>query len=75
MIWLTINCDIYNITIGMVKVDGISGDFMREEYNVRELNPRKNPYANCLKKQMINIDSSTVDNPPQKDSNILTVMK
>lgn len=48
---------------------------MREEYNVRELNPRKNPYANCLKKQTINIDSSTADNPPQKDSNILTVMK
>lgn len=35
---------------------------MREEYNVRELNPRANPYANKLKKQItINIDSATID--------------
>lgn len=35
---------------------------MRDEYNIRELAPRKNPYANKLKKQItINIDSSTID--------------
>ena len=35
---------------------------MRDEYNISELNPRKNPYANRLKKQItINIDSSTID--------------
>ncbi|MBQ9542652.1 MULTISPECIES: BrnA antitoxin family protein [Ruminococcus] len=35
---------------------------MREEYNINELNPRKNPYASRLKKQItINIDSSTID--------------
>ena len=35
---------------------------MRDEYNIRELNPRKNPYARRLKKQItINIDGSTID--------------
>ena len=35
---------------------------MRDEYNIKELNPRKNPYADRLKKQItINIDSSTID--------------
>ena len=35
---------------------------MREEYNINELNPRKNPYAGQLKKQItINIDGSTID--------------
>ena len=35
---------------------------MRGEYNIRELNPRKNPYASRLKKQItINIDGSTID--------------
>ena len=35
---------------------------MRDEYNIRELNPRKNPYASRLKKQItINIDGSTLD--------------
>ena len=35
---------------------------MREEYNISELNPRKNPYASRLKKQItINIDGSTID--------------
>ena len=35
---------------------------MRDEYNISELNPRKNPYANRLKKQItINLDSNTVD--------------
>ena len=35
---------------------------MRDEYNIRELNPRKNPYASSLKKQItINIDGSTID--------------
>ena len=35
---------------------------MRDEYNIRELNPRKNPYASRLKKQItINIDGGTID--------------
>ena len=35
---------------------------MREEYNIKELNPRKNPYVGRLKKQVtINIDSGTID--------------
>ena len=35
---------------------------MREEYNLNELNPRKNPYTNRLKKQVtINIDNDTVE--------------
>ena len=35
---------------------------MRDEYNIRELNPRKNPYASRWKKQItINIDGSTID--------------
>lgn len=35
---------------------------MKDEYNIRELNPRKNPYASRLKKQItINIDGSTID--------------
>lgn len=35
---------------------------MREEYDICELNPRKNPYAARLKKQItINIDAATID--------------
>ena len=35
---------------------------MRKEYNIEELNPRKNPYTNRLKKQVtMYIDSDTVD--------------
>ena len=35
---------------------------MREEYDIKNLNPRKNPYSEKLKKQItINIDSSTID--------------
>ena len=34
---------------------------MREEYNIAELNPRKNPYTNRAKKQItINIDEETI---------------
>ena len=35
---------------------------MSDEYNIKELNPRKNPYADRLKKQItINLDADTVD--------------
>ena len=35
---------------------------MREEYDIENLNPRKNPYSKMLKKQItINIDNDTVD--------------
>ena len=38
------------------------GDFMREEYDIKNLNPRRNPYTNRLKKQVtINLDSNIVD--------------
>ena len=41
---------------------GIWGEVMRDEYNITELNPRKNPYVGRLKRQItINIDSSTID--------------
>lgn len=35
---------------------------MRDEYDIKGLHPRKNPYAVRLKKQItINIDDSTID--------------
>lgn len=35
---------------------------MREEYNIKELNPRKNPYTKTLKKQItIRIDEYTIN--------------
>ena len=35
---------------------------MRAEYNINELNPRKNPYTNRLKKQItINLDTDTIN--------------
>ena len=35
---------------------------MRDEYNIKELNPRKNPYAARLKKQItINIDEAAIE--------------
>ena len=35
---------------------------MREEYDIEDLNPRKNPYAKRMKKQItINIDTDTVE--------------
>ena len=35
---------------------------MMEEYDIKNLNPRKNPYSSKLKKQItINIDSSIID--------------
>ena len=35
---------------------------MREEYDIRSLNPRKNPYVRKLKKQItINIDNETIE--------------
>ena len=35
---------------------------MRDEYNIKELNPRKNPYAGRIKKQItINIDNDTIN--------------
>lgn len=34
---------------------------MRDEYDIKELNPRKNPYSNRLKKQItININNDTI---------------
>ncbi|MBO6140587.1 MAG: BrnA antitoxin family protein [Ruminococcus sp.] len=35
---------------------------MRNDYDIKNLNPRKNPYSGKLKKQItINIDTSTID--------------
>ncbi len=35
---------------------------MRDDYNIEELNPRKNPYASRDRQQItINIDGSTID--------------
>ena len=34
---------------------------MRDEYDIKELNPRKSPYSNRLKKQItININNDTI---------------
>lgn len=35
---------------------------MRKEYDIKKLNPRKNPYSNRVKKQItINLDEEIVD--------------
>lgn len=35
---------------------------MRKEYDIKNLNPKKNPYAKNLKKQItINIDADTIE--------------
>lgn len=35
---------------------------MREEYDIKNLNPRKNPYSDKLKSQItINVDNNTID--------------
>ena len=35
---------------------------MREEYDIMNLNPRKNPYSNRIKKQVtINLDGTVID--------------
>lgn len=35
---------------------------MREEYDIQNLNPRKNPYSKRLKKQItIQLDANTID--------------
>ncbi len=35
---------------------------MREEYDIKNLNPRNNPYSNRLKKQVtINIETDTIE--------------
>lgn len=35
---------------------------MREEYDIMNLNPRKNPYSNRIKKQVtINLDGAVID--------------
>ena len=37
-------------------------DIMREEYDIKALNPRKNPYMKALKKQVtINLDESVIE--------------
>ncbi|WP_334305879.1 BrnA antitoxin family protein [uncultured Acetatifactor sp.] len=36
---------------------------LRDEYDIENLNPRKNPYSNRVKKQnTINIDRETIEN-------------
>lgn len=40
----------------------MEGDDMKNEYDIRNLNPRKNPYTKKLKKQItINIDIDTIN--------------
>lgn len=35
---------------------------MREEYDIKNLNPRKNPYSDKLKSQItINVDNNTIE--------------
>lgn len=43
---------------------------MREEYDIKNLNPRRNTYAKKVKKQItINIDSDTIDYFKEKSKN------
>lgn len=37
-----------------------AGDNMREEYNIKDLNPRKNPYLKKKQQVTIRLDESTV---------------
>ncbi len=38
------------------------GDNMRDEYNIKELNPRKNPYSQKMKKAItMNVNVNTLD--------------
>lgn len=44
---------------------------MREEYDIEKLNPRKNPYAKRVKKQItINIDSETIEYFKNQSDNV-----
>lgn len=44
---------------------------MREEYEIEKLNPRKNPYAKKVKKQItINIDSDTIEYFKNQSDNV-----
>lgn len=44
---------------------------MRKEYDIQNLNPRKNPYVGRLKRQItINIDANTIDYFKEKSENI-----
>lgn len=37
-------------------------DFMRKEYDIKNLDPRKNPYTKAIKKQVtINLDESVIE--------------
>ena len=48
----------------------MDGDCMREEYDIKRLNPRKNPYTKKIKKQItINIDIETIDYFKELSSN------
>ena len=45
-----------------IYLENLWGDDMREEYDIQNLNPRKNPYAKQLKKQItINLDANTIE--------------
>lgn len=53
----------------------MNGEFrrlkMRDEYDIKNLNPRKNPYAKLLKKQItINLDEETVDYFKDQSENV-----
>lgn len=44
---------------------------MREEYDIKNLNPRKNPYAKLLKKQItINLDENVVSYFKQESDSV-----
>lgn len=43
-----------------IKILTRAGDFMRDEYNIKELNPRKNPYVKKKQQVTIRLDEGTV---------------
>ena len=52
------------------------GKSMEKEYDIEKLNPRKNPYAKRVKKQItINIDGDTLISSRQNQKNVVFPIK
>ena len=52
------------------------GKSMEKEYDIEKLNPRKNPYAKRVKKQItINIDGDTIDFFKANQKNVVFPIK
>ena len=47
----------YDLRVGYLRTMNL-GDKMREEFDIKNLNPRKNPYAKLVKKQVTILEIS-----------------